>query len=77
MTTAAQDESDDPGERNEDSKKSSMLENGLRKDLQNSIVPKNIKIETMTWDIPVRILASNPNQISFMSSSQLSVNVIL
>ena len=54
-----------------------LLENRLRRELRDHIVPKNIKIESMTWDIPVQIVASNPNQISLSLSNNFPVSVLL
>jgi len=56
---------------------SNFLENRLRRELRDHIVPKNIKIESMTWDIPVQIVASNPNQISLSLSNNFPVSVLL
>ena len=64
-------------ERENGGKASNLLENGLRRELWDHVVPKNIKIESMTWDIPVQIVASNPNQISLSLSNNFPVSVLL
>lgn len=43
----------------------------------HEVVPKKIQVETLTWDVPVRIVASNPVQISLMSFNSLSTSDIL
>ena len=77
MTTSAKDEFIGTDERKDPDFRKNGLDNGLRKDLRASLVPKRVKIETMMWDVPVRVIASNPNQISLTSSNPLSVSVLL
>lgn len=55
----------------------SIAVNGRPDEPTPDTVSKDVKVETMTWDIPVRIVASNPIQISLMSLSQLSVSETL
>ncbi|XP_065060078.1 RAB6A-GEF complex partner protein 2-like [Rhopilema esculentum] len=40
-------------------------------------IPKDVKVETMTWDIPVRVVPSSPILISLLSSNPLFVNDVL
>ena len=53
------------------------LDSGLleprNEDTTTCAIAKDLTVDTMTWDVPVKIVASNPVQVSLMSFPNLDV----